>query len=626
MESHIRSCVVVRAPTPEEIKDNVELSLELSRTQIAIYRSNASEVVDVDCVFSGSPHQEEVYEQTVYPVIDLLFQGFSSAFVYLNAMNWMYGTYEDPGAFSRLVSDIYDEIAEKHISARVEFSAYQTHTQGASTRFHDLLAPSQGQEIRVKGIDRCSFRECPTADDLFDSFDEAATHAQESWHSAIAIRVSVYDAATPEYIRCGEIRLVDVKKGTAALSTELHSSQITKSIIMNPTPYLTTVIAALPPTSAFYHESYDVLVNGLRAVRQFAVDAQPSRELTQYGQDVAKLNALREQVARGNGRGAGGSYSGIHLADGAPATEEEERLQQLESVFQATYRHAAADQEEELLNDLPGDDAAAEAYLSARGSGYGFSSMERPFPRDAEGRLWKKRDVLARKHGSHAAVFIPTRSRKIGSDGGPQKTIYKGQWNENSKHGQGTEIAGDLKYEGQFKNGKRHGQGVLFKKHPKNAHAWIRIYKGGFVEGYYERHGTEYYESGEIYEGEFHKGLREGQGTFYYHNGDKYEGQWFEGVRNGFGTIVKSNGDYYEGHWFRDLKHGPGVYVYMSAGQRYDGEWIEDIPRSGSLRHIDGVQGTAAQLPEQHVIDADGILAEQIAKLRAEAAAAIRSA
>jgi hypothetical protein len=645
MSTHIRSAILVRAPTAEEVRDNAEIVVEASRQQIALYgKQGTRELFDADFVFSTSVRQEEVYERTMYPIVGDLFHGISSAFVYVNAMHYLYGTYEEPGAFSRLVSDIFDEVGEKRMNATVEFAAYQLHSQAAQTKITDLGIANE-QHAKVKSISAVSFKQVDSADALFDAFDAAASRAQDGWHSGVAIRVTTFDPNFPEVLRVGEVRLIDLKKTGVAIQTELTQSAILKGIVCDKTPYLTTLFAVLAPTAANFYESNDILT-GTRILRKFAVDAHETTTLTQYGKDVQNLNDMRARLQQ--------SHAGGRLAEGAPATEDEEKLAELEAIFQKTYLNSGSPKKRNSIGaTASGNNTSRDgvAHQDAnQTSEYGAMDMEdedgfegmdgaddpdgyisarsMPLPtRDMplRGPLWHKRDLLAQKYGAHASIFIPTVRR--GTDGAPSeatKTVYKGEWLNNKKHGRGTEIVGDYKYEGQFRNGKRHGLGVLYMRHGSGNNAWIRVYKGNFVEGKKERHGTAYYANGEIYEGEFHGGLREGRGTYFYTDGDKYEGQWYEGKRHGFGTLVKPNGDYYEGQWKNGDKNGPGVFVYLTAGQRYDGEWRDGIPVTGHIQHINGAAGTAAQIPPQHVVGPDEIVAREIAKLRAQASEALK--
>ena len=39
----------------------------------------------------------------------------------------------------------------------------------------------------------------------------------------------------------------------------------------------------------------------------------------------------------------------------------------------------------------------------------------------------------------------------------------------------------------------------------------------------------------------------------------------------------------YEGSWKTDKKNGPGKFFYLDKGQVYEGVWVEDIPKCGTV-------------------------------------------
>ena len=39
----------------------------------------------------------------------------------------------------------------------------------------------------------------------------------------------------------------------------------------------------------------------------------------------------------------------------------------------------------------------------------------------------------------------------------------------------------------------------------------------------------------------------------------------------------------YEGSWKVDKKNGPGKFFYLNKGQMYEGVWVNDIPKCGTV-------------------------------------------
>lgn len=95
---------------------------------------------------------------------------------------------------------------------------------------------------------------------------------------------------------------------------------------------------------------------------------------------------------------------------------------------------------------------------------------------------------------------------------------YNGEWLDDAKHGQGTQV-------------------------------WPS--------------GTEESESPcDTYVGAWLIGQRGGAGKMSYANGDSYDGSWGpggdSGVRAGQGKCIYANGDVYEGSWEEDVRSGMG--------------------------------------------------------------------
>ena len=74
-------------------------------------------------------------------------------------------------------------------------------------------------------------------------------------------------------------------------------------------------------------------------------------------------------------------------------------------------------------------------------------------------------------------------------------------------------------YKGEFKDGKRHGQGTII--YPDGSE-----YVGQWQNNSPNGQGTLTYFYGEIYVGEFRNGMRQGIGSHTYGNIMQYEGEW----------------------------------------------------------------------------------------------------
>lgn len=193
---------------------------------------------------------------------------------------------------------------------------------------------------------------------------------------------------------------------------------------------------------------------------------------------------------------------------------------------------------------------------------------------------------------------------------GPQRPTYKGDWQNDSRHGVGTfhDEAG-LVFSGEWVDDKRHGRGV-----------W-HLPRGVKFEGEWEDderledRGEFKFPNDDSYEGDWDsvRHLREGVGTCRFANGDHYEGEWSDDVMSGRGVMTYENGIVYDGEWeggerhgegvctsdestytgsyVRNLRSGRGVCTYAN-GHMYDGEWLDDMRHgSGVLRDESSIGG-----------------------------------
>eukprot|EP00466_Bigelowiella_natans_P009427 jgi/Bigna1/79142/fgenesh1_pg.60_\ len=201
---------------------------------------------------------------------------------------------------------------------------------------------------------------------------------------------------------------------------------------------------------------------------------------------------------------------------------------------------------------------------------------------------WKLNDTKSFKTGTRASIYWTKPAKPVEpSFSGIQKKskpyaagpVYKGEWQDNKKHGFGTQVwAKGNKYEGQWIEGFRHGRGTFWVKSGKKLR---KQYTGNWSKGLKHGLGVFFYKNGDRYEGEWNNGVREGKGTLFSENGDQYNGMWRQDKNCGFGRLVKANGDVYRGYWLNGNREGSGIYYYKSKEKIYDGEWVNDMPKCG---------------------------------------------
>ncbi|XP_071999634.1 MORN repeat-containing protein 3 isoform X2 [Engystomops pustulosus] len=213
---------------------------------------------------------------------------------------------------------------------------------------------------------------------------------------------------------------------------------------------------------------------------------------------------------------------------------------------------------------------------------------------------WKDWDRKAQKCGLRHTVYCVN---------GDQ---YTGEWLNNQKHGKGTFLwkSTNSIYEGEWKCGKRSGFGTYNVEDP-NTGEYVKVYSGSWKNDKKHGYGTYFYTDKEYYEGDWQDGQRSGWGRMYFANGDIYEGEWIEDKYCGQGMLRLANENRYEGSWKEGKKHGPGKFYYLDKGQMYEGIWVEDIPKCGSVVDFGRSEApcpTKYPIPEVKVADPEGVL------------------
>ncbi|XP_002736816.1 MORN repeat-containing protein 3-like [Saccoglossus kowalevskii] len=213
--------------------------------------------------------------------------------------------------------------------------------------------------------------------------------------------------------------------------------------------------------------------------------------------------------------------------------------------------------------------------------------------------LWKEWDYKAQKKGLHRTVYA------VNGD------EYTGEWLDNMKHGKGTnrwKKSGAI-YDGDWKTGKRNGFGTL--SIPAVEGGFKKQYSGGWKNDKRHGYGTHFYNDTEYFEGEFYADKRSGWGRMYYADDSIYEGEWYDDKRNGQGMLRLANENRYEGSWKDDKKNGAGKFYYLDKGQMFEGVWVEDTPKCGTMMDF-GREGapepTVYPIPTCELRDSEAVL------------------
>ncbi|KAK7089712.1 MORN repeat-containing protein 3-like [Littorina saxatilis] len=215
--------------------------------------------------------------------------------------------------------------------------------------------------------------------------------------------------------------------------------------------------------------------------------------------------------------------------------------------------------------------------------------------------LWKAWDQAAQKKGIRHTVYSVNKDQ------------YTGEWLDNKKHGKGTYIwkeTGCL-YDGDWQKGKRNGFGTL--SYPDGKGGYKKEYSGGWKNNWRHGYGTEFYTEDEFYEGEWYGGKRSGWGRMYFKDGTIYEGEWFDDQRNGQGMLRQVNENRHEGSWKDGMKNGPGKFYYLDSGQVFEGVWVNNTPKCGTMRDFgreNAPAPTQYPIPSIELLNGEGVIAE----------------
>ncbi|TPX37799.1 hypothetical protein SeLEV6574_g07866 [Synchytrium endobioticum] len=208
---------------------------------------------------------------------------------------------------------------------------------------------------------------------------------------------------------------------------------------------------------------------------------------------------------------------------------------------------------------------------------------------------------------------------------------YRGEWRGAHKHGAGVYRYGATgsQYEGEWRNNQRHGHGTFSVREPIEPVAdAVQASTDAAITLVAHRRATHGVAAGmnpmrkvdgARYDGDWRDDARHGFGRMEYAGGDVYEGEWRDGRRCGHGVLLLRNGDRYEGGWMDDMKDGHGRYIYKYKRQVYDGEWVRDVPRCGTVVDLPPLAGHAARpirLPVIGLAGPDDVLSAEMREIQ----------
>lgn len=255
--------------------------------------------------------------------------------------------------------------------------------------------------------------------------------------------------------------------------------------------------------------------------------------------------------------------------------------------------------------------------------GYGVVKIPKPHVNAAA------QEAAAAKQGSRRTIYYTKQLGKTAADGYARTHQYLGEWKDNQWEGKGTlEKVDGSRYVGEWVGGRRNGTGTSWQRHKDGS--LRKIYAGEWRDDKMHGRGTFNYKNSDVYIGEWQADQRAGVGVCTYADGSYYEGEWLADMRHGFGVYDYPSGDHFEGHWVEGKKEGKGVHFYYDAEKkthtkRYDGEWVDGIPKCGAYTEMPpDPLAPASQAPDPipaiELIDAEGVLAQRLSEIRTERA------
>ncbi len=195
----------------------------------------------------------------------------------------------------------------------------------------------------------------------------------------------------------------------------------------------------------------------------------------------------------------------------------------------------------------------------------------------------------SRKYGTWYNNQFKGWNRYIDSNG----TLYIGLFLNNELNGKGIKFSYEknILYKGDFVNGLRDGNGIDESEGAK--------YEGQFYKDKKCGKGKITFNSGDIYEGGFNNNKFNGQGHYIWKkNGHEYIGEYLDGQFNGKGLYKWSENEYYKGEYKMGIKEGKGEVRYPN-GKKYICPFVNGKPHGigifedekGNKKEIEFIEG-----------------------------------
>ena len=150
---------------------------------------------------------------------------------------------------------------------------------------------------------------------------------------------------------------------------------------------------------------------------------------------------------------------------------------------------------------------------------------------------------------------------------------YDGEWKNNVKHGKGKQVInseyGETTYIGTWNDDKLSGyvEEMIIANDQMTGKVQNFSFKGQYSDDSRNGQGTEISDEG-TYSGNFKNGLRNGIGKMIYKNGNIYEGDWNKGLKEGKGKLTNKNGTVKVGNFTADELLSPPPIESLIVGSK----------------------------------------------------------
>lgn len=120
-------------------------------------------------------------------------------------------------------------------------------------------------------------------------------------------------------------------------------------------------------------------------------------------------------------------------------------------------------------------------------------------------------------------------------------------------------------YKGEWQNDVKHGKAEI---------SWGNAFYSGFlVEGLMSGRGVYSWADGRMYDGEWYGNSMHGQGRFDWPDGRMYFGRFERDKKHGYGELTYPSGQVYLGHFENGKRHGRGCIWDRNTNMREDTIW-----------------------------------------------------